>query len=57
MDGIKRAKWHIRKRQKAGWSFYVVIFGTMVEVTWTFFFGDLAPFFKHCTQIVALVCS
>jgi hypothetical protein len=29
----------IRKRQKAGWSFYVVIFGSRIKLTWTFFFG------------------
>jgi hypothetical protein len=27
----------IRKRQKSGWSFYEVIFGTYFEVTLTFF--------------------
>jgi hypothetical protein len=34
----------IRKRQKAGWSFYVVIFGTRIEFDVDLFFGDLSLF-------------
>jgi hypothetical protein len=48
---------HIRKRQKAGWSFYVVIFGTRIKLTWTIFLCELPLFLKHFTQIVALVRS
>jgi hypothetical protein len=48
---------YIRKRQKAGWSFFVVIFGTRIKLMWTFFMGELPLFLKHFTQIVALVHS